>query len=192
MEKSVVLEKIGTLRTVEGQAKSLIAELIVAVVERVHEHNDVDTANAFLLALSPINQKKAQAFFREHVGHKFEEGIITKRMKPFVKDGVKVDPYMNASDKFDAFKLTGLSFWQWAVLKKPKADDKLTVEAVAAKAKKARDVIAEALNENVIDKAQAFTMMLGDVMTIDDVMQILGAMAKAQEVTDKAKETASV
>lgn len=192
MDKRIIEGKIATLRTAEGQVKALIAELVIAVVDRVHGHDDVDTANLFLLALSPLNQGKVLGFFKEHVGHKVEEGILTKRLKPFIEKGVSIDPYKNASDKFDAFKESNMTFWQWAVAKKPKGSNKLTVEAVAAKAKKARDAVCEAMNENVIDKAQAFTMLLGDVMTMEDIMSILSAMTKTQEAVDKAsKEPAS-
>ena len=65
MELNVINTKIGQLRTAEGQVKTLIAELIVAVTQRIHEHNEVDSANAFLLALTPINQKKALSFLKK-------------------------------------------------------------------------------------------------------------------------------
>lgn len=186
MDKRIIEGKIATLRTVEGQAKALIAELVMAVTERVHEHNDVDTANSFLLALSPLNQKKVLAFFKAFVGHRVEEGILTKRLKEYIKDGVKVDPYKNASDAFDEFKTTGMNFWQWAVAKREKVETPITLDIVAKRAAKAREAMAEAIEAKVVDKVQAVEMLLGGVMSMDDVMQVLAAMAKAEAAVTQA------
>lgn len=192
MELNVINTKIGQLRTAEGQVKTLIAELIVAVTQRIHEHNEVDSANAFLLALTPINQKKALSFLKEHSGHKTEEGILTKRMKDYVKDGEKVSPYTVASDKFDAFIASGMNFWQWAVMKKEKVESPITLDDVAKKAKKAREAMTEAIEAKVIDKVQAFEMLIGGVLSQDDVMSILASMAKAEDVlTAAAREAAA-
>ena len=186
MDKRIIEGKIATLRTTEGQVKALIAELVMAVVSRVHEHDDVDTANLFLLALSPLNQKKVLSFFKAFTGHKIEESILTKRLKDFTKDGVKTSPYQVCSDAFDAFKATNMTFWQWAVAKRDPEDKPLTIDEVTRRAKKAREVMAEAIEKKVVDKVQAVEMLLGDVMSMDDVMQVLAAMAKAEAAVSQA------
>lgn len=191
MELNIIKEKIGQLRVAEGQTKALIAELVVAVVDRVHEHDDVDSANALLLALTPLNQKKVLSFFKQHCGHKIEEGILTKRLKTYVKDGVKVDPYQQASDTFDAFKGTGMSFWQWAVAVKKKEDHAITLDEVTKKAKRAREAMAEALEAGVVDKVQAFEMLMGGVISQEDIMLVLGAMTKAEQATSQAAASAA-
>lgn len=193
MDKRIIEGKIATLRTAEGQVKALIAELVIAVTSRVHEHDDVDTANLFLLALSPLNQKKVLSFFKAFTGHKIEESILTKRLKDFTKDGVKTSPYQVCSDAFDAFKATNMTFWQWAVAKRDPEDKPLTIDEVTRRAKKAREVMAEAIEKKVVDKVQAVEMLLGGVMSMDDVMQVLAAMAKAEAaVSQAAKEPAAM
>lgn len=186
MELRIINEKIGQLRGAEGQVKSLIGELIVAVTERIHEHNDVDSANAFLLALTPLNQKKVRSFFKIHAGHKMEEGILTKRHKSYVKDGVKVDPYLEAHDAFDAFKQSGLNFWQWAVATKAKEEKPITLEDVVKRATKAREAMIEGIQAGVVDKVQAFEMLTGGVLTFEDIQQVLAAMIKAEAAVTQA------
>ena len=188
MELNTIQTKIAELRTSESRSKVLIAELVVAVTDRIHEHNEVTSANAFLLALSPLNQKKVLSFLKEFSGHKESEKILAGRKKAFTKDGVKVDPYKEAHDKFQSFKASGASFWQWCVMEKAKpAPEKLKIEDVAKKASKMREFMQEALNQNVVDKAQAFTMLLGDLMSVDEVMDVLGALAQqAENATNKA------
>lgn len=186
MELKIINEKIGQLRVAEGQTKSLIAELIVAVTERIHEHNEVDSANAFMLALTPLNQKKVRSFFKAHAGHKMEEGILSKRHKAFVKDGEKVDPYQQAHDAFDAFKQSGMNFWQWAVQTKSKEEKAITLEDVAKRATKAREAMIEGIQAGVVDKVQAFEMLTGGVLTFEDIQQVLAAMLKAEEAVTQA------
>jgi hypothetical protein len=186
MELKIINEKIGQLRVAEGQTKSLIAELIVAVTERIHEHNEVDSANAFMLALTPLNQKKVRSFFKAHAGHKMEEGILAKRHKAYVKDGVKVDPYQHAHDAFDAFKQSGMNFWQWAVQAKAKEEKAITLEDVAKRATKAREAMIEGIQAGVVDKVQAFEMLTGGVLTFEDIQQVLAAMLKAEEAVTQA------
>jgi hypothetical protein len=186
MELAVIKQKIGQLRTAEGQVKALISELIVAVVQRVHDHNDVDSANNFLLALTPINQKKCMAFIKEFTGHSTAEGIVTTRRKSYIKDGEKVDPYQEAFDKFESFKASNMNFWQWAVLKKEPKDETVTIEDVQRAAKKANKVMAQAMQQGIVDKTAAIQMLVGNLMTQDDVMLVLQAMIKAEEAVTKA------
>lgn len=192
MELNIINEKIGQLRVAEGQTKSLIAELIVAVTQRVHEHNEVDSANAFLLALTALNQKKVLSFFKLHCGHKIEEGILTKRRKPYVQDGVKHDPYKEASDAFDAFMQSGMNFWQWAVAKRDKEEKPVTLDMVAKKAKAARELMSEALQSGIVDKVQAFEMLLGGVISQEDIMAVLGSMVKAEAAVSQAAHMQAV
>ena len=113
-------------------------------------------------------------------------------MKDYVKDGEKVSPYTVASDKFDAFIASGMNFWQWAVMKKEKVESPITLDDVAKKAKKAREAMTEAIEAKVIDKVQAFEMLIGGVLSQDDVMSILASMAKAEDVlTAAAREAAA-
>ena len=191
MELTVINTKIAELRGAEGTVKTLVSELIVAVSARVHEHNDVDSANAFLLALTPINQKKAIAFLKEHTGHKVEEGILTKRLKDYVRDGEKVSPYTDASNKFDAFIASGMNFWQWAVAKKDKVEDEVTMDKALKLAKKAREYMLEAMQAGKVDKVQAFEALIGGVMSQDDVLNILAAMAKTEDAMTKAAKEAT-
>lgn len=188
MELTVINSKIAELRGAEGTVKTLVAELALAVAGRVHEHNDVDSANAFLLALTPINQKKAIAFLKEHTGHKVEEGILTKRLKDYVSNGVKVSPYAAAVIKYEAFVASGMNFWQWAVAKKDKIEDPITLDKAAKLAKKAREYMAEAMQAGVLDKVQAFEMLIGGVMSQDDVLNILASMTKAEDAMTKAAQ----
>lgn len=186
MELKLINEKIGTLRTAEGQVKTLISELIIAVTERIHLHDDVSTANAFLLALTPINQKKALSFLKAFSGHKTEEGILAGRRKVYTQDGTKVDPYKECADAFEQFKATGMNFWQWAVAKRETEDKPITLDEVTKKAKKARDAMAEALQAGVVDKVQAFEMVTGGVFSPEDMMQILAKMAGAEKAVTQA------
>lgn len=188
MELAVIKTKIGQLRTAEGQVKALVSELIIAVTDRIHEHNDVDSANLFMLALTPINQKKALSFFKAHAGHKVEEGMLTKRQKDYVKDGAKVSPYTEASDKYDEFRQSGMNFWQWAVAKKDKEDKPVTLDAIAKKAKQARELVADGLAAGVVDKVNAFELLTGGVFSFEDMQMVLKAMADAEDaVTVAAK-----
>ena len=188
MELTVINSKIAELRGAEGTVKTLVSELALAVAARVHEHNDVDSANAFLLALTPINQKKALAFLKEHTGHKVEEGILTKRLKDYVRDGEKVSPYTDASNKFDAFIASGMNFWQWAVAKKDKVEDEVTLDKALKLAKKAREYMLEAMQAGKVDKVQAFEALIGGVMSQDDVLNILASMTKAEDAMTKAAQ----
>lgn len=191
MELKDIQAKIAELRSSEARSKHLIAELIVAVTERIHEHNEVTSANTFLLALSPLNQKKALAFFREFSGHKEQEKILAGRKKEYTKDGVKVNPYQEAHDKFEAFKQSGMNFWQWCVMEKPKDDKPLTAGDVEKAAKKANEKMQEALRLGLIDKVRAFELLLGGVMSQEDMMMVLQSMIKAEDtVTQAAKEAA--
>lgn len=188
MELTVINQKIAELRVNESAVKSLIAELILAVCDRVHAHNEVDSANAFILALTPVNQKKAITFLAQHTGHKVEEGILTRRVKDYVKDGVKHSPYVEAKDRYEQFVLSGMNFWQWAVAKKEKTEDVITLDAVMKKAKRARESMADALEAGVVDKVQAFEMLIGGVMSQDDVLNILASMTKAEDAMTKAAQ----
>ncbi len=190
MELNIINEKIGQLRTAEGQVKSLVSELVIAVTDRVHEHNEVDSANAFLLALTPINQRKVLSFFKAHVGHKVEEGILTKRLKDYVSQGVKVDPYKEAVDKYGQFKLSGKNFWQWAVEKVEKVEKPVTLDDIAKKAKKAREATVEGIQAGVVDKVTAFELLTGGVFTFEDIRNVLASMAKAEEAVTKAAQPA--
>lgn len=181
MELKLINEKIGNLRTAEGQVKSLVSELIIAVTERIHLHDDVTTANAFLLALTPINQKKAVSFLKAFSGHKIEEGILSTRRKVYVDKGEKIDPYKEASDAFEQFKATGMNFWQWAVASKKKEETVITLDEVTKKAKKARDAMAEAIQAGVVNKVQAFELVTGGVFSQQDMMEILRHMAQAEQ-----------
>lgn len=181
MELNIIKSKIGQLRTAEGQVKSLIGELVIAVTDRIHEHDDVDSANAFIVALTPLNQKKVLSWFKEHGGHKIQEGILTKRIKEYSKGTTKVDPYKDAYDRYQSFKDTGLNFWQWAVQNKPTPEAQvLTLEQLAKKARKLNESMKEALEANIIDRTQALQMLLGDVMSQEDLMASLAAMVKAE------------
>lgn len=191
MELTVINQKIAQLRANESSSKALIAELIIAVAQRVHEHNDVDSANSFLLALTPVTQKKALSFLKQHVGHKVEENIFTKRLKDYVSNGTKHSPYQEARDAFDKFVASGMNFWQWAVAKKEKADDVVSLDKATKLAKRAREYMAEAIQSGVLDKVQAFELLIGGVMSQDDVLNILAAMSKAEDaMTKAAKEQA--
>ena len=186
MELNVIKEKIGQLRTAEGQAKTLIAELIVAVTERIHEHNDVDSANSFLTSLSALNQKRALSFLKLHAGHKTEQGVLTKRKPSYVENGVKIDPYQEAHDKFGKFKDSGLSFWQWAVLPANKVDKPVTLDELSKKAAKLRESMQEGMEKRVVDKVQAFELLTGGLFSFEDMQQVLAAMANAEDALTQA------
>lgn len=188
MELNIIKDKIGQLRTAEGQVKTLVSELIIAVTDRIHEHDDVDSANLFLLALTPINRKKALSFLKAHSGHKVEEDILTKRRKEYIEKGEKVDPYKEAHDKFEDFKASGMDFWQWAVAKVEKVEKPVTLDVITKRAKAARDALSEGLIAGVVDKVQAFEMLTGGVFSYEDLNMMLGVMAKAEDaVTQAAK-----
>lgn len=194
MELKEIQAKTAELRANESRSKVLIAELVIATVERIHDHNEVTSANNFLLALSPLNQKKVLKFLREFSGHKESEGILAGRKKSYTKDSVKIDPYQEAHDKFDAFKQSGMNFWQWIVQEKAKpVQEKLKIEDVAKKATKLRELMQEAMAQGVVDKTQVVTMLLGDLLSVDDVMNALAQMAQmAEDAVNKAATPQSV
>lgn len=180
MELVTIQAKTVELRNAEGTVKSLIAELIVAVTQRIHAFDDIDSANAFLVALSPMNHKKALQFMVQHGGHKIAEGVLGKRLKDYMSDGVKVTPYLTAKDTFEKFADSGMNFWQWAVTKIKKVEKDVTLDDLVKQAKKARDALAEGIEAGVIDKVTAFEMLTGGVFSQDDMMNILQVMARAE------------
>lgn len=193
MELNVIKQKIGELRANESGAKALIAELVVATVDRIHEHNEVDSANNFLLALSPLNKKKVESFLKKHSGHKFEQGMLGKRAKDYIKDGKIVSAYTECKDAFDAFKGSGMDFWQWVNLKnKASKDESVTLDVITKRTKKAVDAIKEGLEIGIIDRTMALQLLIGDVMSQDDLMQGLSAMFKAEAAVSKVAMAATV
>lgn len=187
MELKVIQEKIAELRGTESRSKTLISELAIAVVDRIHEHDEVTSANSFLLALSPLNQKKMLSFFRQHSGHKESEGVLAGRQKDFTdKNQQKRMPYKEAHDKFQAFKASGATFWQWCVMEKPKEEKPLDMGAVEKAAKKANEAMAQAIKLGLVSHHRAVELLLGGVMSQQDIMASLDMMIKADEAGAKA------
>lgn len=193
MEINVIKTKIGQLRDAERNVKSLLGELVPVVTARIHDHQDVDSANLLVLALTPINQKKVLSFFKQFSGHHIKEDVVTKRIKPFNKGDETIDGYQVAKDAWDTFVESGMNFWQWAVLKAERPEsteidmDKLRkqVDSVTKKVKKALDAGA-------IDTTTAIQMLTSGLMTQDDLMKGLSAMFKAEAAVSQVAHAATL
>lgn len=169
---------ITTLRTNESISKQLITVLAVETVQRIHEHNDVDTANLFMLALSDANRKMFTTFVKEFSGHRIGEGVIGKRAKPYQnKDGETVDAYTTAKDSFSSFLESGMTIWQWAFAKKEQDPDAVVDMEKAAKAfhAKAKKAIKQGQS-----RLQILTLAIGETFTVEEVMNLLGSLTKEQ------------
>lgn len=169
---------IATLRTNEAISKQLIGTLATEVVQRIHEHDDVDTANAFVVALSEANKRMVEGFFKAFSGHRIGEGVLGKRIKPFEdKGGVKVDEYAKAKEAFDSFVESGLTIWQWAFTKREADPDAVVDMAKAAKAfhAKAKKAIKQGQS-----RLQILTLAIGETFTVEEVMNLLGELTKDQ------------
>lgn len=192
MELNVIKTKIAELRTSEATTKTLVSELAVAVIDRIHQHNDVDSANAFILALSPVNQKKMLEYMAAFSGHVESEGVLGKRKKERTIDGVAVDGYVKCKDAWEAHKLLGMNFWQWVVTKKPKVEVVADLDSVQKAAKKARKLAEEAIKAGAVTKFQAFTALTDGLFSVDDVLELLTQVqtvaAAADQAIDKAKQ----
>lgn len=193
MELSVIQSKISELRKSESTSKALIQELVVAVVDRVHKHDDVTSINTFIVALSDLNRKKVLAFAKKFTGHKEDEGIITGRRKDFKdKNDVTVRPYQEAKDAWDSFLESGLNFWQWCALDAVKEAKPITIESLQKKSKALEKQMKEALEAGIIDRTGAVQMLVGNIMTQQDMMAVLGAMIRAEEAVTKAVTQPSI
>ena len=192
MELQQIQAGIVQLRKNEAESKGLISSLALATVERVHQHNDVTSANSFIVALSPLNQKKVQKFMEAFTGHKMAEGVIGGRKKDYKKGEETVRPYQTAADAFKAFVETGMDFWQWAVMDSASKPEKpLDMAKLQKAAAKLHKMIGEAQAAGIIDTTATVQLLLGEVpLSQGEVLAALGAMAKAKTAIDNAENQA--
>lgn len=169
---------IATLKTHESSAKAIITNLAPEILQRIHEHDDVDTANRFVLALSDANRQMVLRFIKEFSGHRIGEGVVGKRSKDYTdKDGRKATPYQDAKDAFDSFVESGMTIWQWAFTKKEASPDAPVDMDKASKAfhRKAKKAIEQGQS-----RLQVLSMAIGDTFTIEEVINLLGQLTPEQ------------
>ena len=169
---------IATLRNNESASKAIITNLAPEIVARIHEHDDVDTANRFIVALSDANKHMVLKFLKEFSGHRIGEGVLGKRSKDYTgKDGAKVTPYQDAKDAFDSFVESGLTIWQWAFTKKEANPDAPVDLEKASKAfhRKAKKAIEQGQS-----RLQVLTLAIGETFTIEEVINLLGQLTTEQ------------
>lgn len=171
---------IATLSANERTSRALIIALAPEVVQRIHTHDDIDSANRFLVALSEANQKMVKMYYENFAGHSFGEGVLGKRRVDYTdKDGNKVTPFTNAVDAFNTHKESGLNIFQWAFQKK----DIVEAPVDLAKAAKAWQGKAKKAIKQGAARPAVLQAALGDLFSIEEVLNILGELSKAQAAT---------
>lgn len=186
-ELNIIKESIAKLRGNERESKELIAVLAIECVQRLHQHNDTDTLNQFVLACSPANQKMVLKFAKEFTGHKIGEGTIGKRTKPFTKDNVVHDAYQKAKDAFDNFVLSGMNIWQWAFQEREHEEKPVDIKKLGEQfQKKAQKAI-----DSGVSKLAVFEAATGGLFTADDMFMMLQAMMDAEAAATAAMKKAA-
>lgn len=168
---------ILNLRNSESASKAIITNLAPEIMARIHEHQDVDTANRFILALSDANRKMVLHFMKEFSGHRIGEGVLGKRAKDYTNDkGEAMTPYQKAKDAFDSFVESGATIWQWAFVKKEANPDAPVDLSKAATAfhRKAKKAIEQGQS-----RAAVLNACIGTTFTVAEVINLLGTMSAA-------------
>lgn len=179
MSRSVeaIRADIQSLATNERTSKALIIALAPEVVSRIHLHDDVDTANRFLLALSEANQKMVARFYAKFSGHRFGEGILGKRLPDFTNKDGKQQPFVKAVNAFNEFVESGMNIFQWAFATRDQEAKPIDLNKVGQQwQKKAKKAIEEGASKQSVLQAA-----LGDLFSVDEVLNILGQLAQAEE-----------
>lgn len=176
-ELAVIKASIATLRDNERTSKELITVLAVETIQRVHEHNDVDTVNSFLLALSEANKRMMLKFAKAFAGHKIGEGLLGKRIKPFEKDGQTTDAYQQAKDVFDGFIDSGMTIWQWAFTEREVEAKPVDIAKIGEQFRKK----AKKAMQDGASKLQVFEAATGGLFSAADMLLMLQAMVNAEE-----------
>lgn len=186
-ELNIIKESIVALRDNERNSKALITVLAVETIERLHQHNDTDTMNSFILACSDANQRMILRFAKAFTGHRIGEGMVGKRAKPFTKDGVVVDDYTKAKDAFANFVQSGMTVWQWAFQERETVEKPVDIAKVGEQfRKKAKKAI-----EAGASKLTVFEAATGGLFSAHDMLHMLQAMLSAEEAATAVMKKAA-
>ena len=181
-ELNIIKQSIATLRDNERTSKELITVLAVETMQRLHEHDDVDTLNLFILALSDANRKMVVSFTKHFAGHKIGEDTVGRRVKPFLRDGETVDAYQVAKDAFATWCESGQNIWQWAFSKKETVEKPVDIAKLGEQfRKKAQKAIAAGAS-----KLSVFHSVTDGLFTAQEMLEMLSAMMDAADAADKA------
>lgn len=186
-ELTIIKESIVQLRDNERNSKALITVLAVETMERLHQHNDVDTLNSFVLACSDANQRMVLKFAKAMTGHRIGEGMVGKRVKAFTKDGVTVDEYAKCKGAFENFVQSGMTIWQWAFQEREQVEKPVDIRKVGEQfQKKAKKAI-----EAGASKLDVFEAATGGLFTAEDMLLMLQAMLSAEQAATAVMKKAA-
>lgn len=181
---AIIEASIAKLVGIEKESKALIGELVIDVLDHLHEYGQSAVCNKLLLALSPANKKAVYAFMREYSGFIMDKEEGMKGKIPAVRnaDGtISKDRYADAKIAFKEFKEQGSSFWLWwnAYGKKEAPEAKpLDLNKVAKTVKG----FAEKAEKQGIKRIALFNAIVGEVFEAEEVAAMLAELAKPRKI----------